>query len=406
MKMSLDKLFRKLMPKSLKLFVRRFFPKRSLKYLQAKAASENPFSDDEKFGEYKGDNKYTLGIIKEFTHYHKHYIAACRGLNVSYKVLDISGPNWVDVIRNSQCDGFLVWPSSMMTIWKQMYDERLRIMSLDMSKVIFPRYEALWMWQSKRRMWDWMVAHNVPCPKAWLFYRLEEAEQFLNKAKFPLVFKPDFGDIAKGIRILRSRKEALKHVRKVFSKGIRLPGAHPCDVQWGVVFLQEYLADVAEWRTIRIGNSYFGHQKLKKGDFHSGSGEVGWYDPPKKLLDFVREVTNMGGFNSMNLDIFETADGCYLVNELQSMFGTIRPYQMLVKGKAGRYLYDYDAKSWHFEEGVFCQNGCCNLRIETLVEMLGHQVELPKVDVDAAVSKEDRAASIRDWELRVSQQSE
>ena len=368
MKMSLDKLFRKLMPKSLKLFVRRFFPKRSLKYLQAKAASENPFCDDAKFGEYKGDSKYTLGIIKEFTHYHKHYIAACRGLNVSYKVLDISGPDWVDVICNSQCDGFLVWPSPLMTIWKQMFDERLKVMVHEMGKIIFPSYDALWMWQSKRRMRDWLVAHQVPCPRTWIFYRLEEAEDFLKKAKFPIVFKPDFGDSAKGIRILKSRQKALKFLRRVFSKGIRLPGAHPCDIQWGSFIIQEYLAETAEWRMIRIGNSYFGHQKLKKGDFHSGSGEVGWYDPPKKLLDFVREVTNMGGFNSMNLDIFETPDEQYLVNEMQAMFGSFLPSQMYLQGIPGRYVYG--KSGWNFEKGEFNLNASCDLRVIALLAIL------------------------------------
>ena len=94
----------------------------------------------------------------------------------------------------------------------------------------------------------------------------------------------------------------------------------------------------------------------------------------------------------MDLDIFETDDGRYLVNELQSVFGTVRPYQMLVKSKAGRYLYNYDAKAWHFEEGIFCQNGCCNLRVQALVERLGHKVELPKVNVNAAVSNEDKDA--------------
>lgn len=367
--------------------------------------ASDTYADAEEVSSYPGKVDVRLGIVKEFTRLHRHYIGACRELGVPYKVVDISGPDWIDVIENSGCDAFLVRPSGEITVWKQMYDERFKIMVEELGKIIYPTYDELWMYESKRRIHYWLASNKVPHAKTWVFYDRQEALKFAKQTELPIVYKANFGAGAYGVKIFRKRSRLLRFVNRCFSKGFII-GRDIRDKQWGSVLFQEYLPDIAEWRIIRLGKSYFGHQKLKEGEFHSGSGKVGWYDPPKKLLDFARYVTDTGNFTSMDMDIFETADGRYLVNELQSVFGTVRPYQMLVKGKAGRYLYDYDAKSWHFQEGIFCQNGCCNLRVETLVEMLGHQVELPKVDVDAAVSKEDREASIRDWHLRISQRSE
>ena len=104
----------------------------------------------------------------------------------------------------------------------------------------------------------------------------------------------------------------------------------------------------------------------------------------------------------MSLDIFETPNGQYRVNELQTVFGTNRPYEMLVNGKPGRYLYDNDTARWRFEEGIFCQNGCCNLRVADLVELLGGKVILPRVDIDRMMHIGDLEASQRDYAVQAS----
>jgi hypothetical protein len=136
---------------------------------------------------------------------------------------------------------------------------------------------------------------------------------------------------------------------------------------------QEYIPDAIEWRIERIGNSFFGHQKVKKGDFHSGTKLMRWERPPRRLLEFCRDITEIGSFMSMDLDIFETKDGKYLVSELQAVFGVKGPpTEMYIDGKPGRFVFDKYSNSWQFEEGYFCQNACCNLRVYALLELLGY----------------------------------
>jgi hypothetical protein len=203
-----------------------------------------------------------------------------------------------------------------------------------------------------------------------VFYSREEALEFARGADLPLVVKFDMGSRSVGVEILRSRSAVLQYVDRCFGEGMVCPGADGRDSEWGSVLFQEYLPGVAEWRMIRIGESYFGHQKLRDGEFHSGTGKVGWYDPPRGLLDFVRELTDNAGYTAMNVDIFETPDGRFVVNEIQSHFAAYVESQMYIDGRPGRYRYDYADREWRFEEGIFCRNSCCNLRVEALLDLL------------------------------------
>lgn len=334
-------------------------------------AELDPYRYDDPVSSYKPRHPYVIGIIKQFAHYHRHYVSACRELQVAYKLLDISGSNWVDVISGSGCDAFLVWPSANVSIWKDMFDDRLKIMHEDLNKIVYPSTKELWLWESKRRTRDWLMAHNIPLPRTEVFYDMDEALSFVSRAELPLVLKMNCGASSNGVRILRDLREAKKLIRAIFRKGIVVRGGDCRDRQWGSVILQEYLPDAREWRMVRIGDSFFGHPKGRVGDFHSGSGKVLWDVPPPDLLDFLRGVTDSGNFTSMDVDVFETREGKYLVNELQAVFGaSYSRDQCRVDGKAGRFIYDEASCKWHFEEGDFARNACANLRVEHLLRML------------------------------------
>ncbi len=316
---------------------------------------------------------YTLGIVKEFCHKHLAYASACRDLGVSYKVIDISGPDWLEAVEQSGCDAFLARPSGLTSVWKQMYDERLRVIAQDLGKTVYPEYDSLWFYESKRRMHYWLKAHDVPHPRTWIFYDRKPAYDFVAETNLPIVYKSDFGSAASGVKIFRNRARLRRHVKRCFGRGYRPYTRCRDDKEWGSVYLQEYLSDVAEWRMIRLGESYFGYQKVKAGDFHSGSHLWRYEEPSSHLLDFVRSVTDLGPFTSMAVDIFAASDGRLWVNELQALFGTDDPSepQCVVDGKAGRMIWDNATNSWQFQEGAFCGNSCCNLRVKTLLQRLG-----------------------------------
>ena len=73
----------------------------------------------------------------------------------------------------------------------------------------------------------------------------------------------------------------------------------------------------------------------------------------------------------MAMDVFETSDGNLLINELQSIFGSVDTAQMYIEGIPGRYKRING--DFIFEEGRFCKNASCNLRIKDLLIILSQQ---------------------------------
>lgn len=361
---------KKMIPKSVKRVGRKLLPLES--YDAQKWLAEDPHAGVEEVSSYQGKTNVCLGIIKEFTRIHSHYIAACRELGVPYKVLDISGPNWLDVINNSHCDAFLVRPSGELTIWKQMFDERLKVITQTLGKTIFPSYDSIWFYESKRRMQYWLAAHNIPHPRTWIFYDRHDALSFADAVPLPVVFKTDFGSGSKGVQVFRQRVALPRWINRCFKKGMVTCGGDPRDRQWGQVLFQSYIPDMVEWRVIRIGESYMAYQKLKRGDYASGAKQFNYACPPDDLLDFVKRITDLGGFESMAADVFATHDGQFYVNELQTTFALhVNEGLPMKDGQPGRMLLDEQSAEWRFEPGLFCRNNLCNLRVETLLKQLG-----------------------------------
>lgn len=327
--------------------------------------------------------KPKLGILRDFHDEHINYVKSCEELGVPYAVIDILSPDWMDQVTASGCEGFLFHPPNDISERKAMLDELAWIIGEVMGKPIYPSFPELYIYENKRNMAMWLKAMKIPHPETKIFARREDAVSFLKEAAYPLVFKTNIGAGASGVRIVKTRSRALRIARRVFGishpaltlgdvrfsrkfKGIPLPLLGR--VQKHYLIVQEFIPIRWEWRMIRIGDSYFGHKKLLRDGFASGSGKSSLERPPDKLLRMVHDICEEGGFRSMNVDIFETEKGEYLVNELQTIFGSYSPVQMRVDGKPGRFVFD--GHEFRFEEGVFNQYGSHLLRVKDLINIL------------------------------------
>lgn len=337
-----------------------------------------------------------LGIIKTDDNLHLKYVKACIDLNIEYEIIDFFANDWVELINNSGCDGFLLRPNVKKQYFKDAFDERVFFLNKILGKKIYPSYDEIFIYENKHNMALWLNIHNIKHAKTHIFYNKKEALYFINGAEFPIVFKTKIGSAGIGVEFLKSKRRAKKLIRKVFPsyppfslpfinrgysrvvKSKRFPLLRSSlrdDKQYGVVLFQEKLTNLkCEWRMIKIGDSYFGHQKIAdKTGKHSGSSLVNWAKPPITLLELVKEICELGNFNSMNVDVFETESGEYYVNELQTIFGSYDNSQMYIDGKPGRYRYINN--EWIFEEGYFNQNSSMNLRVKDFINILGGKNE-------------------------------
>lgn len=353
-------------PRTLRDWVRLHVPLTG--YDLARLRERNPYAHIQ--GEEFDGSPVRLGIIIEETHSHRHYIAACREMKVSYRVMDILADNWVTEFRDCDCDAFLVWPCSLNKICKEAFDYRLRLLEKDLGKLIFPTWRECWLTEHKPRLRDWLLVHDIAHPRSWVVYRKEDAQALAATLDLPVVSKSALGACGSGVRILNDIRELRSYIKLFFGSGLAIRGYDPRDRHRGYMFIQEYLPGAQEWRMVRIGDSFFGYRK-EKGEtgLHSASHRWSWLDPGEKLLELLKKVTDTGDFRSMDVDVFLAADGRILVNECQTTFGCTTPAeQMKIEGIEGRYLYR--DQQWRFEPGVFCRNHMCNLRIEYLLSVI------------------------------------
>jgi len=142
----------------------------------------------------------------------------------------------------------------------------------------------------------WAFGHRMP--KTWRFESKEEA--FALARTFPLegmwiVSKADVGASSKNVRILRSRKELIEHLRLIFGKGIEVDhcagggGArHSKGVQRGYALLQEYIPHDITWRVNAIGRGRAGFKRYNApGTFVAQTGNV---EPVMNLDDSVTQA--------------------------------------------------------------------------------------------------------------------
>lgn len=329
---------------------------------------------------------------------HHNWVKACDRYNerVDYRVVNLTSDIWLDEIVKEPCDILLAKPGGLTSRFKQLYDERIFVLTDTLGFKVFPTALEIFLYENKRFLASWLKANRISHPKTFVSYHIEEALSFIKRAAYPLVAKTNIGASGSGVKIIRSVSEGEKYLKAVFSgKGApqrtgpnREMGAlfnrglryllHPSDIvrkldvyqtraanlQKGFVIFQEYVVHEYEWRVVRIGESFFAHKKLKQGDKASGTLLKIYDNPPLRLFDFVKGVTDEYQFHSLAVDIFESERG-YLVNEMQCIFGQSDPYQMQVNGIAGRYRNLKD--NWIFEPGDFARNACYDLRLDYIL---------------------------------------
>ena len=325
-----------------------------------------------------------LGILTGYIDW-EMYIKACEELKIDYIIVDILSPEWMQNLKKVQnnIDGFLCRPPCRSQEHKNIYDERLYFIKEYFKIPMYPNFNSLFIYENKRNMAAFLEYFNFPHVETHVFTDKDSARKFIKQAQYPLVQKSNIGAAGAGVTIIRNKHKARRITNRIFGiiNSVFARGLPPIVKKYGIPFrltgcsqknymiIQPFYKIKWEWRILKIGNSYFGHQKLLKGDKASGSGLVGWVSPPEALLYLVKDICEKGKFDVMDVDIFETVDGKFLVNELQAIFGSYLPYQMKIDNKPGMFIYT-ENNGFTFEEGEFNRYNSKLLFVEDFIYKL------------------------------------
>lgn len=309
-----------------------------------------------------------------------------------YDIVNLTSDAWLERIRAKEYDLILLRPPGRTELFKRLYDERVTLLNQYFDIPIYPSVLEVLLYENKRFLRDWLMVNQLPHPETHVFFDRDEALSFIHSSKeFPIMGKTNIGASGNGVKKLNEYAEAVAYVSQAFEQGIKprigpkLKKGSPfkkvlkvfrnkgflrqrlrdyksnfINVQFHYVILQKFVPHSFEWRCVRIGESYFAHKKIVVGDMASGTLKKGYDKVPETLLNFMKSVTEKHNLSSVAIDIFEE-EGNYLINEIQYLFGQSDPYQMLVNGKPGRYIYEND--SWGFQEGMFNTNENYDLRL-------------------------------------------
>lgn len=350
--------------------------------------------------------KYNFAILKNETKSdHLLWTDACRKYpdEISYDIIDLSKADWFENITKSNYDLCLLRPPGSIAYYKQLYDERVYIINKILNLPVYPHINEVLVYENKRFLAYYLKAMQLPHPETMIFYTKDEAMHYASCCEMPVVAKTNIGASGTGVKIIKNKSDLYRYIEKVFSnKGIKryyLPNFRRGDYlsrlkkrllnvnqaveyfidkhraatvepqKWFALF-QEYIQTDYEWRCVVIGDSYFGHKKLKSfGDKISGTSKVSWEIPDEKLLYFLKDVMEKTGFCSQAIDLFFHKEKGFLINEMQCFWGSKNSHQMIRDGSPGRLIFRNG--NWAFEEGEFNQNNSYDLRLRHALSLIG-----------------------------------
>ena len=347
--------------------------------------------------------KKAVILANEIEDDHKYWEISCEKHhdNLTYQVFSFQDIAVIEKLIKFAPDFVLLKPNALSNENKRRYDEIVVLINTLLNIPVFPDLPEILIYENKRIFSYWLKKHNIPHPQTHIVSDLKQIGPVIDILGFPIVAKANIGASGRGVFILKDNTGLQGYAKQVLLKNkipqyegsknnksgilkkliwylthpgkaiikIKVLKTQKSNTQYGFIILQQFIPHNFEWRVVRIGDSFFAHKKMKANEKASGSLIKEYGQPPIELLDFVKAITDKHKFYSQAVDVFETNEGEYLVNEMQCLFGQSDPYQMKINGKIGRYLYKNN--QWVFEEGDFASNKCYDLRVEYVLRKMG-----------------------------------
>lgn len=293
------------------------------------------------------------------------FLDALQTLGCRHQHLSLHGHRWREDILDSGVDLVIAAIPGDSVEQHGACLDRLAAIEDYLKIPVYPTRAARVFYENKQAMADFVRCHDYPAAATYTFIDRKAAVEFAHECELPVVLKANFGCGSSGVEVIHERRRAVKLAARHFSrihpmlslgyakriKSRKLPVAIPAPgrFQRNFVLFQDYIPLRWEWRIVRIGKHFFSHKKLLDGEYASGALLKSWDVAPEALFDMAEDICRTHDFPVMCLDIFESEDGQYLINELQCQFGQSTEHLMLKEHTPG-YMSRVDGE-WRFSEG-------------------------------------------------------
>jgi glutathione synthase/RimK-type ligase-like ATP-grasp enzyme len=254
---------------------------------------------------------------------------------------------------------------------------------------IYPNDNTAWTYDDKIAQKYLFEAVGVPMAPTHVFYDLEKALAWAEKAPLPVIGKLRRGAASNNVFLLKTKKEVVAHCRRMFGKGfnpaprlfddmgVRMNKARKLksgkdlvravaklakkissarkfsQVERGYALFQEFMpANSHDVRIFVIGDKAWGFTRnMRKGDFRaSGSGSFDYSRErmPVETVKAAFECSRKVGAQAMNYDFLRDGNGVYRIIEMSC--GTFAKPTYDCPGHWDRDLNWHEGHSWPQQE--------------------------------------------------------
>jgi glutathione synthase/RimK-type ligase-like ATP-grasp enzyme len=144
------------------------------------------------------------------------WIAYCEANNIDYKLVDCYGSDIIQQI--SDCDA-LMWHFYQASSKDILFAKQLLYAVQASGKKVFPNFNTSWHFDDKVGQKYLLEALKAPLVPSYVFYSKREALDWAKTSVFPKVFKLRGGAASDNVRLVLSKAQAAKIIKKSFNYG-------------------------------------------------------------------------------------------------------------------------------------------------------------------------------------------
>ena len=150
--------------------------------------------------------------------FHKRWISYCQNKNIEYQIVNCYDN---DIIKQLENFDALFWHHSHSKPRDILFAKQL-LFSLEQSGLtVFPDFNTGWHFDDKVGQKYLLEAIDAPVVGSHVFYSKKDALHYVEQTKFPKVFKLRGGSGSANVKLVKTRTEAIKYIKKAFGKGFR-----------------------------------------------------------------------------------------------------------------------------------------------------------------------------------------
>lgn len=284
--------------------------------------------------------------------YSEPWIEYCKQHNIQYKIVDAYANNILEQIAD--CDAFM-WHHHLYQYKDYLFAKQLiYVIEKVLGKICYPNYDTCWHYDDKIGQKYLLEAIGAPLIPTYIFYKRDEALEWIRHTAFPKVFKLRCGSGSKNVQLVKDAKQAKKLVEKSFSRGFQ-KNSHlirvvqrwkqyrkgDCTFKWflkgivtpysykerfnkeeiGYVYFQDYIPNNDfDIRVFVIGNRAVAVKRMNRyNDFRaSGSGFL-YFDKEHIEEEYIRaafEINRKLGMQSVAFDFLQDTQGHIVLSEI------------------------------------------------------------------------------------------